>query len=95
MLAYLTQIAVSMRPSTVAAVGTDLRIFAGFLIEHDPALSCVADIERSHVEAFKVWQRAQHGRPGKPFKASSFRRQSGSLAGSRRRVDHTPPRASL
>ena len=59
MLAYLAQIAVSMRPSTVTAVETDLRIFAEFLIEHDPALSCVADIERSHVEAFKIWQRAQ------------------------------------
>jgi hypothetical protein len=54
MLAYLAQIAVSMRPSTVRSTEADLRIFAGFVIDHDPALCCVADIERSHVEAFKV-----------------------------------------
>ncbi len=79
MLAYLAQIAVSMRPSTVHATETDLRIFAGFLIRHDPALGCVADIERSHVEALKLWQRAQAGPTGKPFKASSFRRRMSLL----------------
>ena len=79
MLAYLSQISVSMRPGTVRSTETDLRIFAGFLIEHDPALSCVADIERSHVEAFKLWQRAQPGQTGKPFKESSFRRRMSLL----------------
>jgi integrase len=79
MLAYLAQVTVSLRPSTVTATDTDLRIFAGFLIGHDPALSCVADIDRSHVEAFKIWQHAQPGIKGKPFKATSFRRRIGSL----------------
>ena len=36
MLAYLAQISVSMRPSTVTAVQTDLRIFAGFVITAGP-----------------------------------------------------------
>ena len=75
MLAYLEQITVSMRPNSVRSTEADLRIFAGFLIDHDQALCCVADIERSHVEAFKVWQRAQTGQTGKPFKESSFRRR--------------------
>jgi integrase len=79
MLAYLAQITVSFRPATVTATDTDLRVFAGFLIDHDPALSCVADIDRSHVEAFKIWQHTQPGIKGKPFKASSFRRRIGSL----------------
>ena len=57
MLAYLAQGTVSFRPSTVSATATDLRIFAGFLIGHDPALSCVADIDRSHVEAQAVIER--------------------------------------
>jgi integrase len=70
---------VSFRPSTIRATDTDLRIFAGFLIDHDPALSCVADIDRSHVEAFKVWQHTQPGQTGKPFKATSFRRRIGIL----------------
>ena len=79
MLAYLAQVTVSFRPSTVTATDTDLRIFAGFLIGHDPALSCVADIDRSHVEAFKIWQHAQPGIKGQPFKTTSFRRRLGSL----------------
>jgi len=79
MLAYLSQISVSMRPNSVRSTEADLRIFAGFLIDHDPALSCVADIERSHVEAFKLWQRAQTGQTGKPFKESSFRRRMSLL----------------
>lgn len=80
MLAYIDQIAVSMRPSTVTAVGLDLRAFAGFLIDHDPALGCAGDIERSHVEAFKIWQRAQPGRrPGTLHQTASFRRRMSSL----------------
>jgi site-specific recombinase XerD len=79
MLAYLAQVTVSFRPSTIKATDTDLRIFAGFLIDHDPALSCVADIDRSHVEAFKIWQHAQPGNAGRPFKATSFRRRISTL----------------
>jgi integrase len=74
MLAYLDQIAVSQRPATVHAVETDLRIFARFLIDHDPALGGAVDIERSHVEAFKVWQHAQPGLKG-TIKESTFRRR--------------------
>ena len=78
MLRYLEQIAVSLRPLTVNAVEIDLRIFARFLIDHDPALSCAADIDRSHIEAFKVWQHAQPGTQGS-IKASTFRRRIGML----------------
>jgi len=78
MVAYVAQISVSMRPSTARAIDTDLRIFAGFLIEHDPALGGVGDIERSHIEAFKVWQRAQPGTSG-PQKPATFRRRMGQL----------------
>ena len=79
MLAYLAQVTVSLRPSTITAIDTDLRIFAGFLIDHDPGLGCVADIDRSHVEAFKIWQHAQPGNAGRPFKTASFRRRISSL----------------
>lgn len=74
MLAYLDQIAVSQRPNTVDAVETDLRIFAGFLIEHDPELAGAAGIDRSHIEAFKVWQHAQPGTNG-TIKPATFRRR--------------------
>ncbi|MCP4966014.1 MAG: hypothetical protein GY926_12355, partial [bacterium] len=37
MLTYLDQVKVSLRPTSVAGIDTDLRIFAGFIIDHDPA----------------------------------------------------------
>jgi integrase len=79
MLAYVDQIAVSLRPNTVHAVEVDLRVFAGFLIGHDPALAAAADIGRAHIEAFKVWQHAQPGTGGGPMKPSTFRRRIGML----------------
>jgi integrase len=78
MLAYVAQIEVSLRPSTARAVDTDLRIFARFLVDHDPALAGVADVERSHIEAFKLWQRALPGVSG-PLKVATFRRRLGQL----------------
>jgi len=79
MLAYLDQVAVSLRPLTVKALEVDLRVFAGFVVGHDPALTCVADIDRSHIEAFKLWQHAQPGRRGAPLRESTFRRRLGML----------------
>ena len=79
MLAYLDQVAVSLRPQTVRAVEIDLRIFACFVVDHDPALSCVADIDRSHIEAFKLWQQAQPGVKGTPLATATFRRRLGML----------------
>jgi hypothetical protein len=64
MLAYLDQVTVSLRPATVSATETDLWIFAGFLIEHDSTIESVAEISRSHIEAFKLWQHAQPGNKG-------------------------------
>jgi integrase len=78
MRAYVAQMTVSMRPSTVRAIETDLRMLAGFLVDHDPALCGVADVERSHIEAFKLWQRAQPGITG-PLKPATFRRRMGQL----------------
>ncbi len=77
-VAYVSQLGVSMRPSTAKAVETDLRIFARFLIDHDPALAAVADIERSHIEAFKLWQWTQPGTSGR-LKPATFRRRLGQL----------------
>ena len=79
MLTYVDQVKVSLRPTSVAGVNLDLKIFAGFLIGHDPALECVADIERRHIEAFKIWQRNQPGRNGQPLMTSTFRRRMSHL----------------
>jgi len=76
MVAYVAQIGVSMRPTTARAVETDLRIFAGFLLDQDPELVAVADIARRHIQAFKLWQ--PHGTSGR-LKPATFRRPLGQL----------------
>lgn len=76
---YLDQLAVSLRPNSVADADTTLRIFAGFLTGHDPHLATVADIGRSHVEAYKAWLATRAGRGGKPLSANTIRQRLGTL----------------
>jgi hypothetical protein len=52
---YLAQLAVTLRPGTVKRIEITLREFARFLAAHDPAVQRVADVERRHVEAYKLW----------------------------------------
>jgi integrase len=53
LLGYLEQLAVSLRPSTVARAETILCEFAGF-ITTDPQVATVADLRRDHIEAYKL-----------------------------------------
>ncbi len=53
-LGYLDQIAVSLRASTVARTETILREFAEFTTDTDPAVARVADLRRTHIEAYKL-----------------------------------------
>jgi integrase len=59
---YLDQLAISSRPTTVAATSDALRFFAGQATRDDPDLVSVAGLERRHIEAHKSWLAA---RPGK------------------------------
>ena len=45
MLAYAAQMTVSMRPSTVRAIETDLRMLAGLPVDHDTAPCGVAEAD--------------------------------------------------
>lgn len=58
---YLDQMAVSLRPSSVAVIDTTLRQLAGLLIADYPQVSCVAGIGRIHIEAYKKWLVARPG----------------------------------
>jgi site-specific recombinase XerD len=53
--AYLAQISLSLRPSSVASAAGVLRRFAGFVTEFDPRVVGAADIERRHIEGYKRW----------------------------------------
>jgi integrase len=60
--AYLEQISVSCRPTTVRSATGVLRRFSGFVADFDPALAGAADLRRRHVEGYKTWLAAQPGR---------------------------------
>ena len=51
---YLTQIAISLRPSSVQVIDTTLRQLAGMLVTEHPQVTAVADISRHHIEAFQT-----------------------------------------
>jgi integrase len=50
---YLDQIALSLAEESVRSYATTLRQFAAFLLDFDPSLQHVADIDRYHLEAYK------------------------------------------
>lgn len=58
---YLTQIALSMRPGSVALIDTTLRHFATYLADHHSGAIAVADVHRTHIEGFKAWLTARPG----------------------------------
>lgn len=75
---YLAQLALSMRPGTVALIDTTLRHLASYLREHHDAVSTVADIHRTHIEGFKAWLNARPGYRGRrdPVKTTIGMRMS-------------------
>ena len=73
MCAYVDQLAVSARPATVNAVSLALRFFAGHLIRHEPVCVAVADVERRHIESYKVVLAARRTRAGRPLANETIR----------------------
>jgi integrase len=61
---YLAQIELSLRPSTVAEAERSLRELASFLAREAPEVTGVADIRRTHVEAYKLWLAARPKKVG-------------------------------
>ena len=79
MATYLDQLSVSARPATVGAFEIALRFFAGRVIEADRWCVCVADVERRHIEDFKLWQAKRPGKQGKKFSTTTIRHRLGLL----------------
>ena len=67
---YVDQVALSLRPSTVAHIEHDLREFGTWLADHHPEVASCADLERRHIEHFKAWladqARAAHRQAAEP-----------------------------
>lgn len=72
-LHYLDQMAVSMRSTTIERYEVWLRAFAFFLAQLDPPGTRVADVERRHIEAYKVHLAQRASARGKPLNSSSVR----------------------
>jgi len=51
---YLDQQAVTLAPSTITAADRALRVFGLWVCDHDPTVRGITDIERRHVEDYKV-----------------------------------------
>jgi integrase len=64
MSAYLEQISVSQRATSVGAASLALRHLAAYLTESDPDCRRVADINRSHIEGYKLALAARRGQKG-------------------------------
>jgi integrase len=64
MCAYLEQLTVSHRPSSVAAAGLALRHLAAHLVDADPPCAAVGEVERAHMQSYKLALAARRGRTG-------------------------------
>jgi hypothetical protein len=65
---YVAQVTLSLRPSTVGQIDHDLRDFGQWLTLRHPEVGSCADLERSHIEAYKTWlvttpRKAAGGKP--------------------------------
>jgi integrase len=76
---HLDQIAVSVRPGTVVSADTALRIFASWLIDHDPTARSLRQVNRRHIEAYKLWLASRENPRGQPLKKTTISLRLGML----------------
>jgi integrase len=79
MLAYLDQLAVSQRPATIQSTDTALRLFAGVVLDHDPKLRSVRQLQRHHIEAYKTMLKTPRKSDGRSLKNNTVRMRLGML----------------
>ena len=94
---YLNQITVTARPRTVASVDIALRMFGSWIIDHDPDVIAMRQIERRHIEHYKLWLASRENYRGQPLKKSTISLRLSTLRVVIERLiewDHpdTPPR---
>lgn len=71
---YLAQQAVSLTPATIEATDRALRIFGLWISNHDPKVAGAADVNRGHIEAFKLKLTTDvHPRTGEPLAVNTIR----------------------
>src|SRR5215207_5848923 len=76
---YLDQIAVSLRPNSVAGADVCLRLFAGWLVDNHPNVHALRQVQRRHIEIYKRWLATREGRTGQPLKKTTISLRLGML----------------
>jgi site-specific recombinase XerD len=97
---YLEQMSVRLRPNSVRAVDSSLRLFAGYLVDQHPDVTNMAAVRRSHIQAYKSWLAARHGNRGPTLANQTIRGRLGVLAAFFARLDEldiadAPPRTPI
>lgn len=71
---YVAQVELSLRPATTKHIEMDLREFGTWLTDAHPDVTSCAELERRHIEDYKIWVSAKHGRyTGKPLNRVSVK----------------------
>ena len=76
---YVEQIAVSLRPASVEHADRCLRLFADWLIDHDSTIVALRQINRRHIEAYKLFLATRENPRGFPLKKSTINLRLGGL----------------
>ena len=69
---YLDQIAVTLRPASVVAAETCLRLFAEWLVDNDPSVRSLRQLTRSHVQDYKRHLATRDNGHGTPLKKTTI-----------------------
>lgn len=84
---YVEQISGTLRSSTVKNAELTLREFALLITAEDPTVSCVAELQRRHVERYKGWLLERPAARGGPLHRHTVRDRLGTLRTFLRRLD--------
>lgn len=79
MRGYVDQMRTSLRPSTADYVDSTLREFATFLADSNSGVACVADVDRCHIEGFKLHLAARGSAKGGRLSRNSIAQRLGTL----------------
>ena len=76
---YLDQISVTARPGTATSADIALRLFASWLIDHDPNVVALRHVNRRHIEHYKLWLATRENGRGEPLKKTTINLRLGML----------------
>lgn len=76
---YLDQVALSLRPGTMIPADRSLRVFCRHLAVAHPQVRSFAQVERAHIESFKLALAARVTTKGTPLATASLRQRIGMV----------------